>query len=706
MDKLTPTLTEVQLKNNIDSLHKQGKDTPFIQSYVNNYQKGSNGSFSLKNQPTQNIQSGNQPSTQPDTATTQPDLLHKPTVPFGQSEGGKIINAAGQSISDTNQDIASGKIGMQEGMLQHAGSVAKAGGELIGQTLKDVTPQPVKDFIKTQISHVIQGTNAQPRIDQAVKAYSEMAAAHPRAAKDFESLLNVGALLPVGEGAGIVKKVGEEGVGLAERGVAGVKDVVGAAKDTLESGTKKMTEEVINKMAGKPLEEIKNTPAEEVWNLKPKDRATWRLIQEEQDKNSFSQEKELMGQSHANEISKMDNASKQEIDAMKEKHLQEQNQLQQKYDIKKSDTKNQFIKNEQHIEEHLQGKTSELLKEQNDLESQLKQTSRKNAIAARQPLINTLRDSGQHYLDLVDEEMGTKGTMKVITGDLSDSIDRYFSEDIPRASEIKNRLGITNKTDLTSETTIDNIYKKAKELRQDIGGAAKSGSRVYTADEKLTEDAVSSLTRYMKDKGVDLAAANRYWSEWAPIRNKAINNFRPFDVNEIAANKGAVTLENVVLGTDQDAVSLVKNLEERMGQSMTKDLQSIIQKMTTNQRKKFAEEYNAQSAREIASMAKEQESQFSSIQQEVDQKKLGGQQFNEKTKLENQQKYNQKNLEEKHLADQKDLEVKKQAIKEKRFIQNHEIEHQAAKRNIIKNALKNALKAIGLGSGVDVITHL
>lgn len=50
MDKLTPQLTELQLKENIDALLKQGLQPAKVQEYVNNYSKGADGNYVLKGQ--------------------------------------------------------------------------------------------------------------------------------------------------------------------------------------------------------------------------------------------------------------------------------------------------------------------------------------------------------------------------------------------------------------------------------------------------------------------------------------------------------------------------------------------------------------------------------------------------------------------------------------------------------------------------------
>ena len=53
MDKLTPTLNDVQIRQNIDALQKGGMSNDKVQAYVNNYSKGADGNYVLKaaNQP-------------------------------------------------------------------------------------------------------------------------------------------------------------------------------------------------------------------------------------------------------------------------------------------------------------------------------------------------------------------------------------------------------------------------------------------------------------------------------------------------------------------------------------------------------------------------------------------------------------------------------------------------------------------------------
>lgn len=61
MDNLTPQLTEAQLKNNIDALQKAGKSNDIVQSYVNNYQRNTDGTFGLKSGTQSPVQTSAQP---------------------------------------------------------------------------------------------------------------------------------------------------------------------------------------------------------------------------------------------------------------------------------------------------------------------------------------------------------------------------------------------------------------------------------------------------------------------------------------------------------------------------------------------------------------------------------------------------------------------------------------------------------------------
>ena len=94
MDNLTPTLTQQQLEENINALQQQKVDNSTIQTYVNNYQKGQNGTYVLKTQQ------------QPTTAT-------QPKTGFWQGVGNFATNALpaiGSTIGAIGGGLAGGAI--------------------------------------------------------------------------------------------------------------------------------------------------------------------------------------------------------------------------------------------------------------------------------------------------------------------------------------------------------------------------------------------------------------------------------------------------------------------------------------------------------------------------------------------------------------------------------------------------------------------
>jgi len=104
MDKLTPQLTDTQIRQNIDALLKQGLDKNKVQEYVNNYQKNNDGTFILKSSVS---------NTQPQTSQEQPkDLLTKATDVvtsiFPGKQVGEAIGTAGGALYTKAKDIITG----------------------------------------------------------------------------------------------------------------------------------------------------------------------------------------------------------------------------------------------------------------------------------------------------------------------------------------------------------------------------------------------------------------------------------------------------------------------------------------------------------------------------------------------------------------------------------------------------------------------
>ena len=107
MDKLTPQLNEVQLKQNIDALVKSGLNKEKIQEYVNNYTKSSDGNYVLKGTNTET------PTKQPEQKTTSgvADLIGKMILPGAGTLGLETAMGAGKGVLKTIQGL--GQLGLR-----------------------------------------------------------------------------------------------------------------------------------------------------------------------------------------------------------------------------------------------------------------------------------------------------------------------------------------------------------------------------------------------------------------------------------------------------------------------------------------------------------------------------------------------------------------------------------------------------------------
>jgi hypothetical protein len=147
----------------------------------------------------------------------------------------------------TNEIIGAPSTG--QAFLRTVGQGAAFAGDIGAETIKSgLDLVGAKDVVKTGVSKVV---NSKP-IKTAVEGYSSWASKHPEAAKDFEAVVNIGSLIPVGKGAQIGASGLKRGTEEAFKfGVVGaeklapvtnkVAKLVGNTKGTIESFGERIT---------------------------------------------------------------------------------------------------------------------------------------------------------------------------------------------------------------------------------------------------------------------------------------------------------------------------------------------------------------------------------------------------------------------------------------------------------------------------------
>jgi hypothetical protein len=165
----------------------------------------------------------------------------------------KARTDAGAEAINSNQNIFSKA-------LQTVGEGAGFVGDLGFEAIKAITPQPVEDAVKSGVEAV---ANTAP-VKSAVLAYTTWATQHPEAARNLQSVINIGSILPSVKGAKLgvdaiesgSKKVLESGIDAGKS----VANKVGDAMTPIESGV----ESVLNPSKLIPKERLIDIPMEKI----------------------------------------------------------------------------------------------------------------------------------------------------------------------------------------------------------------------------------------------------------------------------------------------------------------------------------------------------------------------------------------------------------------------------------------------------------
>ena len=223
------------------------------------------------------------------------------------------------------------------------------------------------------------------------------------------------------------------------------------------------------------------------------------------------------------------------------------------------------------------------------------------------------------------------GTVASSSRDLKASIDAQYGDNPAQANAIKDRLGLNEapaplkKGELPTiqaggqTRTIGDIWNQTKALKQDISAGANKGARVFTSDDKLTDDAISSLTSFLKKNGVDFSEANKFWSRYAPIRNQLVSEAKPFLQTGTQTKTFAGTLARVAKGTDVNNENFINQVEDLLGTPINNENKAIVAKLSENEKIALANKLDAQEKILDTQMAKDKAlSKLSSQQFEVE----------------------------------------------------------------------------------------
>lgn len=459
---------------------------------------------------------------------------------FGEAVN-KIKSSYGEATAasaDPNMGIMS-KIGKQlEGGLGIASGLYSAAQAPISGVIKTVS-DAVSDNPTVQ-----KATNSPvvaPVLDFANKLKApldQVAQTHPEVAKNIGDLLNVFlSTMAATEIPGVVKNASE----VFTQGAKATTKIPGEIKTAVTDKMASTKQAVSTKIGGKTPQEILATPETDVYKLSQPEREYY-----------MKNQKETLAKSHADVEAK--------------------------------------------VKQELKTKTEASQKQIEDLNKEVEQTAYNKTVKLKPKAVKVFGEQSKVYRSLVDEEIAQHADVKISQAELKQFIESKYADNPELGKSMVNKLGITDEAKPgfpNSDTNIGDIYQKTKSLKQDIGTGAKKGNRVYTAEEKFTDDAISTLSDFMKSKGVDLSEANKFWREWAPLRDKIITKLKPFDAGGFETKTFSKILTDTAKG-DIHNQSFIKAFEDALGEPITKETKAAFEKLTDAQKTKLANELDAE----------------------------------------------------------------------------------------------------------------
>ncbi len=276
------------------------------------------------------------------------------------------------------------------------------------------------------------------------------------------------------------------------------------------------------------------------------------------------------------------------------------------------------------VKENLKAKTDASLKQIQDLNTEVEKTAYNKTLELKPKAVKAFGEQSRAYRALREEDMAPFKDTTLSHSEVSNALDKTFPDNPEIAQAMKAKLGLDTETPGWTNMTIGDLDAKMTELKGDLGSAAKKGNRVYTPEELNTDRALQGMNNLLKEKGVDLSRSNQFWREWAPLRDKIINKLKPFDVGGYETK----TFSNIIKNSAQEGGDIhnekfISAIEDTLGQSITKETKSALQKVTDVEKQQIADKIDAEMKIQEAQLEKERATKKLSDQQfETERKAL------------------------------------------------------------------------------------
>ncbi len=262
--------------------------------------------------------------------------------------------------------------------------------------------------------------------------------------------------------------------------------------------------------------------------------------------------------------------------------------------------------------------------EQANLQKEMESAAIGETKATRPTILKTFANASKTFGDLAQEAVDNSGLSKA--SDIGiDNIKTAFANEFAEDPELMNaqlsRIGLSTGEDPLAailgkqsgaevqemsptnklmrqlmgeeggkETmTVGDVQKTIQDLRQSMSGAARKGSRTFTAAEMTTSRTIAALSDALDKAGIDMSEANKFWAEWKPVQQEALRTFDPFGAKGSSGLKsGATALMEKAQG-NQFTQDFFSKLEGYAGKPIGQDTQAAFEKLSAADQKAVSE---------------------------------------------------------------------------------------------------------------------
>ena len=241
-----------------------------------------------------------------------------------------------------------------------------------------------------------------------------------------------------------------------------------------------------------------------------------------------------------------------------------------------------FQARSQQISEQFKTQRLALKEEQVALGKELGKATRERSLYVREQLPALYSKQSSHYRALVDRELAPVANDLIPDNEIRGFLNNRFAHDPERLNAVSAKMGLGNepakpilsqvvddlgrqfKTGEIPESShkIGELYQKSLDFGQELPRAVRESLRVYSPQDSITDDAIDSLVEFLGTKNVNLPEARSFWRGWAPIRNQATREFRPFLEPDIATQAGGARLAKLAKGIDPHNELYAKTLTD------------------------------------------------------------------------------------------------------------------------------------------------